>query len=267
MGSTADARAKVVWQPTLPRGPLQACGLWCTGHGTGRSPRRFDHGEIRPKDLPPAYRKASRAGLLPAGSEWTASFPAPRPVGEAWHPGQRAPSLQARHPDRRQPGHGIRACGRLPGLGVPVGTQDQGALVVAAAMILASRSGLDRASGAVLTSVAVPPAFVLPLGYIGAPVASVYRLLPDDLRHEAIRQDDLVLRERLPVLRERLKEWARVRRRFCDRRLPVFLRQSASCHVCPVERCPSLRCRIIAARIERAISSGVIAPRSSPAGA
>jgi hypothetical protein len=53
---------------------------------------------------------------------------------------------------------------------------DIGALVVAAAIILTSRSGLDRASGAVLTAVAVPPAFVLPLGYIGASVASVDRL-------------------------------------------------------------------------------------------
>ena len=38
------------------------------------------------------------------------------------------------------------------------------------------------------------------------------------MRHEAIRQDD-------PVLRERLKELARVRRRFGYRRLHVFLRR------------------------------------------
>jgi putative transposase len=45
------------------------------------------------------------------------------------------------------------------------------------------------------------------------------RLLPDDhAAHEAIRQDD-------PVLRERLKELARVRRRFGYRRLHVFLRR------------------------------------------
>ena len=45
------------------------------------------------------------------------------------------------------------------------------------------------------------------------------RLLPDDCAaHEAIRQDE-------PVLRERLKELARVRRRFGYRRLHVFLRR------------------------------------------
>lgn len=38
------------------------------------------------------------------------------------------------------------------------------------------------------------------------------------MRYEAIRQDD-------PVLRERLKELARVRRRFGYRRLHVFLRR------------------------------------------
>lgn len=38
------------------------------------------------------------------------------------------------------------------------------------------------------------------------------------MRYEASRQDD-------PVLRERLKELARVRRRFGDRRLHVFLRR------------------------------------------
>lgn len=44
------------------------------------------------------------------------------------------------------------------------------------------------------------------------------RLLPDDhAAHEAIRQDD-------PVLRERLKELARVRRRFGYRRLHVLPR-------------------------------------------
>ncbi len=38
------------------------------------------------------------------------------------------------------------------------------------------------------------------------------------MRYEAVRQDD-------PVLRERLKELARVRRRFGSRRLHVFLRR------------------------------------------
>ena len=38
------------------------------------------------------------------------------------------------------------------------------------------------------------------------------------MRHEAVRQDD-------PVLRERLKELARVRRRFGFRRLHVFLKR------------------------------------------
>jgi hypothetical protein len=50
---------------------------------------------------------------------------------------------------------------------------DMGALAVAAAIILASRSDLDRVSAVTLTAVALLPAFVLPLGSVGAPVAPV----------------------------------------------------------------------------------------------
>jgi putative transposase len=68
------------------------------------------------------------------------------------------------------------------------------------------------------------------------------------MRYEAIRQDD-------PVLRERLKELARVRRRFGYRRLHVFLHREG--HEVNHKRLFRIHC-------EERLTSGVAAGASGP---